>query len=376
MSGVTTVHIAGIYERQGAAATSYYEGGGLRRSGYTSNNGVFYMLSDHLKSTSALVARNGVLNVKYFYFPYGARRGVPFNSITAKRFTGQYHEASLPGGEGLSFFNARWYDPKLGSFLSADSIVPAPLAPQSLNRYAYVGGNPVNHRDPTGHACDDGPQTYAACYGNKPVSHAVMRAANTPAGPGTVTYSQVKSANRNLTWQLPAARPGFVWRPVNEGRPIQITAYITVLEADRAEYSGPLVSIPGLEGLTPDIPEGMLYDLYEEGSLKLKDGRYVQRNWTESFRQNRPVYMFVDPPPYAAKGRVEPYKTAAANPELLNAEFPADVYILDLGLRVMVNDTGGGLGPQGPLDIYVGEGLASERAFGVYFSQVFVLVGE
>jgi RHS repeat-associated protein len=150
------------------------------------------MLGDHLKSTSALVARNGVLNVKYFYYPYGARRGVPFNTITARHFTGQYHETSLPGGEGLSFFNARWYDPKLGSFLSADSIVPAPLAPQSLNRYAYVGGNPVNHRDPTGHACDDGPQTYAACYGNKPVSHAVMRAANTPGGRGTVTYSDIR----------------------------------------------------------------------------------------------------------------------------------------------------------------------------------------
>ncbi|MEZ4770442.1 MAG: hypothetical protein R2844_18695, partial [Caldilineales bacterium] len=82
VSGTTTVYIAGIYERQGAAYTSYYEGGGLRRSGYTTNNGVFYMLSDHLKSTSALVARNGVLNVKYFYYPYGARRGVPFNTIT------------------------------------------------------------------------------------------------------------------------------------------------------------------------------------------------------------------------------------------------------------------------------------------------------
>jgi RHS repeat-associated protein len=161
VSGVTTVYIAGIYERQGAAATSYYEGGGLRRSGYSTNNGVFYMLSDHLKSTSALVARNGVLNVKYFYYPYGARRGVPFNSITAKRFTGQYHEASLPGGEGLSFYNARWYDPKLGSFLSADSIVPAPLDPQSFNRYAYAGANPLRFSDPSGHtklcgaACED-----------------------------------------------------------------------------------------------------------------------------------------------------------------------------------------------------------------------------
>ncbi len=103
------------------------------------------MLSDHLKSTSALVARNGVLNVRYFYFPYGARRGVPFNSITAKHFTGQYHETALPGGEGLSFYNARWYDPKLGSFLSADSIVLAPLAPQSLNRCACVDGSSMHY---------------------------------------------------------------------------------------------------------------------------------------------------------------------------------------------------------------------------------------
>ena len=162
VDGVTTVYIAGIYERQGAAASSYYEGGGLRRSGYSTNNGVFYMLGDHLKSTSALVARNGVLNVKYFYYPYGARRGMPFNTITAKHFTGQYHETALPGGEGLSFYNARWYDPKLGSFLNADSIVPNPGDPQSFNRYAYAGGNPLRFSDPSGHmklcgaACEDG----------------------------------------------------------------------------------------------------------------------------------------------------------------------------------------------------------------------------
>jgi hypothetical protein len=42
VSGTATVYIAGIYERQGAAYTSYYDGGGLRRSGYASNNGVFY----------------------------------------------------------------------------------------------------------------------------------------------------------------------------------------------------------------------------------------------------------------------------------------------------------------------------------------------
>ena len=35
--------------------------------------------------------------------------------------------------------------------LSADTIVPDPTNPQSLNRYSYVRNNPVNFNDPSGH---------------------------------------------------------------------------------------------------------------------------------------------------------------------------------------------------------------------------------
>ena len=38
----------------------------------------------------------------------------------------------------------------LGRFIQADSIVPAPGNPQSLNRYAYVYNNPLRYTDPTG----------------------------------------------------------------------------------------------------------------------------------------------------------------------------------------------------------------------------------
>ena len=89
-------------------------------------------------------------------FPYGARRGLAFNTITAKHFTGQYHETSLPGGEGLYTFGARWFDPKLARFVSADTIVPDPGVPQWLNRYAYAIGNPLRYTDPSGHMfCED-----------------------------------------------------------------------------------------------------------------------------------------------------------------------------------------------------------------------------
>ncbi len=50
---------------------------------------------------------------------------------------------------------ARYYHPRLGRFVSADTIVPAPQNPQALNRFAYVLGNPLRYTDPTGHLTED-----------------------------------------------------------------------------------------------------------------------------------------------------------------------------------------------------------------------------
>jgi len=59
------------------------------------------------------------------------------------------------------FYNARMYDPALGRFTSADSVIPGGAHPHSraggLDRYAYVNNSPVNFTDPTGHiSCIDG----------------------------------------------------------------------------------------------------------------------------------------------------------------------------------------------------------------------------
>jgi hypothetical protein len=45
----------------------------------------------------------------------------------------------------------RWYLPRAARWLSADIIVPDPGNPQSLNRFAYVLGNPLKYIDPSGH---------------------------------------------------------------------------------------------------------------------------------------------------------------------------------------------------------------------------------
>ena len=52
---------------------------------------------------------------------------------------------------GLYYYNARYYAPGLGRFISADTIVPDPTNPQSLNRYTYVLNSPLKFIDPSGH---------------------------------------------------------------------------------------------------------------------------------------------------------------------------------------------------------------------------------
>lgn len=54
------------------------------------------------------------------------------------------------------YYNARFYDPSIGRFLTPDAIVPNPTDAQHFNRYAYVTNNPIKYTDPTGHEPDEG----------------------------------------------------------------------------------------------------------------------------------------------------------------------------------------------------------------------------
>jgi RHS repeat-associated protein len=79
------------------------------------------------------------------YKAWGETRYSSGTTPSKYRYTGQREEASL----GLYFYNARWFDPVLGRFTSADSIVPAGV--QGYDRYAFVYNNPLKYIDPSGH---------------------------------------------------------------------------------------------------------------------------------------------------------------------------------------------------------------------------------
>jgi RHS repeat-associated protein len=85
---------------------------------------------------------------------------------TRYTYTGQYSyisdsatDLTASASFGLMFYNARWYDPALGRFAQADTVVPGGV--QGLDRYAYTNNSPVNYVDPSGH---DVQCTDEGCY--------------------------------------------------------------------------------------------------------------------------------------------------------------------------------------------------------------------
>ena len=61
-------------------------------------------------------------------------------------FAGEYWDQDSQ----LLYLRARWYDPQIGRFISADPFEGRQRDPRSLNRYGYAHGDPVHGRDPSG----------------------------------------------------------------------------------------------------------------------------------------------------------------------------------------------------------------------------------
>jgi RHS repeat-associated protein len=51
---------------------------------------------------------------------------------------------------GLIYYNARWYDPEVGRFISEDPAAANPNDPLTINRYIYCRNNPLIYVDPSG----------------------------------------------------------------------------------------------------------------------------------------------------------------------------------------------------------------------------------
>ena len=108
--------------------------------------------------STSLTTRGSTIEASRAYYAYGAERAASGNLKTDRTFTGQKRDAT-----GLMYYNARYYDPALGTFVSPDSMVPNPASVIDYNRFLYARGNPLKYTDPTGHASDSGGADAGKC---------------------------------------------------------------------------------------------------------------------------------------------------------------------------------------------------------------------
>ena len=99
--------------------------------------------TDHVQLMPVAADRLGSIGK---FYPYGQERPSATTNDTEK-LTGYYRDAST----GLDYADQRYEQPGVGRFLSPDpnSNSAGLTDPGSWNRYAYVGGDPINRTDRT-----------------------------------------------------------------------------------------------------------------------------------------------------------------------------------------------------------------------------------
>ena len=133
-----------------------YDASGLASITY---NGTLYFVQKNFQGDIvALVNQNGNVVAKYVYDAWGNGKvcnasGTENTSssfignINPFRYRGYYYDVET----GLYYLQTRYYEPRAGRFLNADSVdFIAPDLIGGLNLYAYCNNNPVMYSDPEG----------------------------------------------------------------------------------------------------------------------------------------------------------------------------------------------------------------------------------
>jgi len=159
----TTLYIGKLYEKSITNGTTiehkhYVYAGGIFVAVYTQKTGTSpttrYMHTDHLGSVNVVTNETGALVERLSFDTHGKRRnanGTDATTITAQTTTRGYTNHEHDDEVGLINMNARLYDPVLGRFTAPDTLIQFASSSQGLNRYSYVGNNPLSATDPSGH---------------------------------------------------------------------------------------------------------------------------------------------------------------------------------------------------------------------------------
>ncbi|MEO8751072.1 MAG: RHS repeat-associated core domain-containing protein [Casimicrobiaceae bacterium] len=106
---------------------------------------------DHM-STKFIAAANGDVQARFSYSPYGETKDISGGATSLPVATTVYQFAGerLNADTGLYYNRARWMDPGVGRFESADPLSGLEPQPITLQDYLYANADPSNTLDPSG----------------------------------------------------------------------------------------------------------------------------------------------------------------------------------------------------------------------------------
>jgi RHS repeat-associated protein len=111
--------------------------------------GLFFSHQNNVFSTEMLTDSDGAVSERLAYSPFGVPSVVAGEDTAAHKFTAKTWDEEL----SLFYFGARYYDPSIGRYLTADDRLGAsPARHDAMHRYAYALNDPINQYDPFGHS--------------------------------------------------------------------------------------------------------------------------------------------------------------------------------------------------------------------------------
>ncbi|MBR1599268.1 MAG: RHS repeat-associated core domain-containing protein, partial [Lachnospiraceae bacterium] len=136
--------------KENTITTHYFYGNGLNAQ----DNGKDYFVYhfNNVGSTMVVTDSKGDIVETYNYTPYGELIDGEYREDILFLYNGQY--GVVTDNNGLYYMRARYYNVEIKRFINQDVLLGVLERISSLNRYAYVEGNPVSYLDPFGLAIE------------------------------------------------------------------------------------------------------------------------------------------------------------------------------------------------------------------------------
>ncbi len=239
---------------------------GRRIAWKDSSGNVYYYFADAIGSTRAVTDSSGNVCSSADYYPYGQENDYNTSCSPTYKFTGYEFDSET----GNYYAYARYYNPRLGRFMSPDFTLADVGSPQSLNGYSYIANNPTSFVGPR-----EMPAAFGAPAGN---STEVFVAALIAGGP---TVSIAGGWTGAAPTPVPAHPLGAMLQ-IAEAAEIEARAFLAYLRSHAP---------------TPTSPYGSAFGAVCDAFSAPGPGPLTQQAWTHPGPSGCGTYLSSPPVP-------------------------------------------------------------------------------